>query len=359
MPGNESLIYDAKTASRWQPLSERMDGGQMPDDMFGDIQDSFYLLCGKVWRRWKRFGVDPSQLFDAALNDPKNALPDLIKRVSYDGSAQLLRDVAAELPEADMEELYEALVSLYSGGLDSSSGLAIRAAAQPGRMIVPVTVRHQMQKAKLIRDHFSLLMDCGILKQDDFNPFQAGAFIRNTRIKQDHQAGFREITHRCRPLLFMSVAGLVANSCSAPEVEVFESGVGSINLPLVGGAADYGTTRSTHPAFLRLLSALVSHVKGASVKYVLPFADKTKAEMVGMLKAMGLEELARNSVSCILHPLKRRGWQQCGRCAACVFRRQAMLTAGIAEEKDADARRRNFPWITPAKSLAAVEGATS
>mgnify|MGYP000305109246 CR=1 FL=1 len=37
MPGNESLIYDAKTASRWQPLSERMDGGQMPNDMFGDI----------------------------------------------------------------------------------------------------------------------------------------------------------------------------------------------------------------------------------------------------------------------------------------------------------------------------------
>jgi len=105
MPENESLIYDAKTASRWQPLSDRMDGGQMPNDMFGDIQDSFYLLCGKVWRRWKRFGVDPSQLFDAALNDPKNALPDLIKRVSYDGSAQLLRDVAAELPEADMEEL--------------------------------------------------------------------------------------------------------------------------------------------------------------------------------------------------------------------------------------------------------------
>ena len=104
MAENETLIFDAKTASRWQPLSERMDGGQMPNDMFGDIQDSFYRLCGKVWKQWKGFGVDPSQLFDVALNDP-NALSHLIKRVSNDRSAQLLRDVAADLPGANMEEL--------------------------------------------------------------------------------------------------------------------------------------------------------------------------------------------------------------------------------------------------------------
>lgn len=334
---------------------------------------------------------------------------------------------------------YDALVSLYSGGLDSASGLALRAVAQPGRILVPVTVRYQMQKSRLVRNHFKLLMDHGILKRMDFNPFQAGAFIRNKRIKRVFKKEFREVTHRCRPLLFMAVAGLVANSYSAPEVEVFESGVGSINLPLVGGPADYCTTRSTHPTFLRLLSALVSHVNDAAVKYVLPFADKTKAEMVGMLELLGLEELARRSVSCITHPLQRKGWQQCGHCPACVFRRQAMLTAGVVEGKDAygtdlftefdagrtiaakhmlcvkafheqvahlvdldagivpscfrrylmttnavandeemaphaevyrryrrewmlliaDARRRGFPWITPARSLALVEGATS
>ena len=349
------------------------------------------------------------------------------KNVHHDRSPNLFREYD-----------HNALISLYSGGLDSSSGLALRAAAQPGRLIVPVTIRHQMQKANLLQKHFKLLKERGILKPRDFNPFQAGAFIRNERIKRVYGEMFREVTHRCRPLLFMSVAGLVANSFSAPEVEVFESGVGSINLPLVGGAADYRTTRSTHPYFLRLLSALVSHVNGAAVEYVLPFADKTKAEMAGMLKAMDLEELARKSVSCILHPLKRRGWQQCGRCAACVFRRQAMLTAGISEDRNAyatdlftefgrgrtiptkhlrwvkafheqaarlheldsgivpscfrrylkttkavsteeqiaphaevyrryrrewmrliaDARRRNFPWITSHRSLEAFEGAT-
>ncbi len=332
-----------------------------------------------------------------------------------------------------------ALVSLYSGGLDSSTGLALRAAAQPGRMIVPVTVRHQMQKSQLLRNHFRLLMDRGLLKSADFQPFIVGAYIPNVRIKREFNEDFREITHRCRPFLFMTVAGIVANSWNASEVEVFESGVGSVNYPLVPGPADYRTTRSTHPNFLRQLSALVSHVNDAAVKYVLPFADKTKAEMVSMLKPLGLEELARQSVSCIIHPLRRKGGKQCGICPACVFRRQALLAAGIAEgasaygidlftetdlsrtiaERDmrwvrafhqqvahlgeldsgtipawfrrylktthvvtddaqiaahadvyrryrrewmlliANARRRNFPWIAPARTLAIAEGATS
>ncbi|MBX9790814.1 MAG: 7-cyano-7-deazaguanine synthase [Pirellulales bacterium] len=228
---------------------------------------------------------------------------------------------------------HDTLVAPYSGGLDSACGLALRAAAQPGRMFVPVTIRHQMQKSSLVRRHFALLLDRLLLERADLNAFQAGAFIRKKHIERDLGEVFRETTHRCRPLLFMAVAGIVAHSFSAPVVEVFESGVGSINLPLVGGPADYHTTRSTHPAFLRLLSALLSHVNDSAVSYVLPFADKTKAEMVKQLKGLGLEELARSSFSCIAHPLRRNGWQQCGYCPACVFRRRAMHSAGIVEQE--------------------------
>ncbi len=106
----------------------------------------------------------------------------------------------------------DALVHLYSGGLDSGSGLAARLAEQPGRLVIPVTVRHQMQKSQLLRDHFGLLVESGLTKRCDLKPFQAGAFIRNVSIKRNFEAKFKETTHRCRPFLFMSVAGLVANS---------------------------------------------------------------------------------------------------------------------------------------------------
>ena len=199
-----------------------------------------------------------------------------------------------------------ALVALYSGGLDSAAGLAARLADDPGRMVIPVTVRHQMQKGKLVRDHFELLIREGLAKKADLRPFQAGAFIRNKWIKHDFKTSLREVTHRCRPMLFMSVAGMVAYSVASPEVEVFESGVGSVNLPLVSGPADHRTTRSTHPHYLRLISELVSHVNGATVRFHLPFADFTKAEVAKRVNDLGLGDLARMSVSCILHPLKRQ-----------------------------------------------------
>ena len=64
------------------------------------------------------------------------------------------------------------------------------------------------------------------------------------------------------------------------------------------------------------------------------------------------------SASCILHPLRRRGWRQCGHCPACVSRRQAMLTAGIAEAKDAYAIDLFAPpdplRAIPAKHLRAI-----
>ena len=76
--------------------------------------------------------------------------------------------------------------------------------------------------------------------------------------------------------------------------------------------------------------------------------------MVSMLKPLGLEKLARMSVSCVTHPLRRKGGQQCGICPACVFRRQAILTAGIAEDKSAYAIDL-FAETAPARTIASKD----
>ena len=230
-----------------------------------------------------------------------------------------------------------AIVSLYSGGLDSAAGLAARLAATPNRRHIPVTVRHQRQNAKLIREHFGILKRAKLTTSSDFRPFQAGVFVRNKAILRNlrNRPQLRETTHRCRPMLYSCVAGFVADSVCANEVEIYESGVGSVNVPIMSGPADYHTTRSAHPHFLLLISDLISHVNEAETKFVLPFADKTKGEMVRRLRELGLEEFARKSFSCTRHPLRRKGWQQCGHCPSCVFRRHAMFVAEIAEEPGA------------------------
>lgn len=104
MPENETLLYDARRANRWQRIGDRMDGGQVPSELFPDIQDQFYAACQKVWKQWKKQGIDAAQLFDAALTDP-TALRNLIKQASFDQYARLLGDVAAEIQVADKEPL--------------------------------------------------------------------------------------------------------------------------------------------------------------------------------------------------------------------------------------------------------------
>ena len=104
MPENETLRYNARNANGWRQIGERMDAGQSPTELFQLIRDEFYRTCQRVWRRWNELGIDPAQLFKAALTNP-NALNGLIKQISNDSNARLLRDVAAELRDPNMERL--------------------------------------------------------------------------------------------------------------------------------------------------------------------------------------------------------------------------------------------------------------
>ena len=53
--------------------------------------------------------------------------------------------------------------------------------------------------------------------------------------------------------------------------------------------------------------------------------------MVRNLADAGLHKLAKCTVSCVSYPLRDKKSKQCGICPACIFRRQAMLSAGIDE----------------------------
>lgn len=224
------------------------------------------------------------------------------------------------------------LVCLYSGGLDSAAGMAIRMAEIEGRDVIPVTVRSQSHRSRTIRTQFDQIRACGRCRRSQLHPREVGSFIHRRRLRSELGVRLREVTHRCRPFLFYAIAGLVADIEGANEIEVYESGIGAVNLPLERGRACWRTTRSTHPKYLRLMSDLVTDVNDSAVEFRLPFMSWTKGEMVRALVDIGLSDLARSSVSCIMHPLRRGGnRRQCGYCPACIFRRQAMCVGGIDE----------------------------
>lgn len=71
------------------------------------------------------------------------------------------------------------------------------------------------------------------------------------------------------------------------------------------------------------------------MNFTLPFGNITKGELVTELAKNDLGKLAKATVSCVHFPLRETFGKQCGVCPACLFRRQAMLIAGIDDAADA------------------------
>lgn len=101
MPENEVLFPDARCANRWHPLRERF-GRESADEIFPDFQEQFYLALRRIFARWKARGIDPKQLFEAALHGSVQ-LRDLVNRIRNDQYARLLQDSIAGEQNPNLE----------------------------------------------------------------------------------------------------------------------------------------------------------------------------------------------------------------------------------------------------------------
>lgn len=214
------------------------------------------------------------------------------------------------------------LVCLNSGGLDSVAGLGLRLSEQSDRPILPITVCHQPgQRNRVDRQYRRLRRQVNAT----IEPLVVGAGVSRPAFRKPEPSG------RGRSVVFTALGGIAACLAGVHEVEVFESGVGAINVPPMAGMTGSMSTRSCHPEFLRRMSRLVSLVTGQEMTFRLPFYQWTKGEMVRAINEAGLADLAREAVSCAHYPLSHQCYKQCGICSACIFRRQAMIVGEIDE----------------------------
>src|SRR5207244_2395414 len=152
---------------------------------------------------------------------------------------------------------------------------------------------HQSQQRQRVRDQLDMVRRrCG----GRFEPLIVPAEMKRPLRCEE------ETSQRCRAFLFACLGGVAAAMNKSPAVEVFESGVGAVNLPLGGWMMGSRATKSCHPHFLRLTSKIISLAADRDIAFRLPFRRLTKAEVVGSL-AGDLEDLARLTVSCIHYPL--------------------------------------------------------
>jgi 7-cyano-7-deazaguanine synthase in queuosine biosynthesis len=217
-------------------------------------------------------------------------------------------------------------VALYSGGLDSAAGLANRVLAGANAYAL-VTVGHQSRLRRAATEQLRGLQNAlgiePLIHATVLTALRGGAAIRLSQ---------QERTQRSRSFLFAACAIAVATAFEIEEIDVFENGVGSINLPvmtgmLVGGLA----TRGSHPSFLRQMAILASAIAESKIRFTLPFGMMTKAQILMPLREHGLAVWAQDSRSCVHSSWRFAGKSHCGVCPACIERRQAFAVANIEE----------------------------
>ena len=122
-------------------------------------------------------------------------------------------------------------------------------------------------------------------------------------------------------------------ACDVSDVDLYESGVGAINLPLMTGMLFGGrSSRGAHPSFLARMSRLGTLIADRHISFSLPYGDFTKGEMLAKVRDLEIASWMQQSRSCVHTSLRTPQVTHCGVCPACIERRQAFAVARISED---------------------------
>jgi 7-cyano-7-deazaguanine synthase in queuosine biosynthesis len=204
---------------------------------------------------------------------------------------------------------------LFSGGLDSSAGLAVHAPANP---LLPVSVVTNGHMAGVQRE---VLRRLGI---DTSRHLQYNA---NLKRSLTGNAGAKEPSQRSRGLLFLASGAATALTLGAHRLWFCENGIGAVNLPYIRSQLGAQATRSAHPKTTDLVQSLMRTLTGEDFVIHTPFLGMTKAEVLSAVPTHSAAAMSA-SVSCDTSFAARvKGHPPCGVCTSCLLRRQAVAAS--------------------------------
>jgi 7-cyano-7-deazaguanine synthase in queuosine biosynthesis len=213
-------------------------------------------------------------------------------------------------------------VALFSGGLDSLSWAAQRAAFRTADELLLITFGEQ---------NFRHLQESAYasIYQRRSRPVRRITLSQTVRIQDKGQVALERST-RSRGFLYAATAVRAAAAEGAPVAHIPENGQLAINPPLTPGRAAACSTRSVHPWTLHLLNRLIAAVADGPVVHVHnPLAHLTKRQVCHAAIDAGLTpaDLA-TTLSCGTPPQHRPHSSElanCGLCYPCLVRRSGLL----------------------------------
>jgi hypothetical protein len=242
-------------------------------------------------------------------------------------------------------------VSLFSGGADSGAGSLLAVMGDPATVLVS----HSDWTS--IRGQQNALLD-EIEQITGSRPNSSFWRLARRPNQVGSNQGFREEpSRRSRSIVFLAL-GLAVASLDRVPLLVPENGFTSLNPPLSGERRGSLSTRTTHPAFLDGVQAVLTGL-GLHADVRNPFESLTKGEVFEAVKQkIGVTTAAAflsTSNSCAKPDRSLTGFAPdtpCGVCLGCLVRRGAFMAAGLTDtttykESALHGDTRRAQWLTP------------
>jgi len=224
--------------------------------------------------------------------------------------------------------VHGAVVSLYSGGLDSLIGVINWLEGNPSaRIVLASTYDAQAENPRADQDRLLPHLVAGYAGRIQ-------RYVARTGLCE----GGKDTNFRSRSLAFIGNAVLAASFLGDDTpIVIPENGAIALNYPLTPARRGSLSTRTVHPHFIAMLGSLLDTLE---LRYPLnnPFLLKTKGEMMQECRNATLLRAAyADSASCAKRGHKvyweDRSARQCGACVPCIFRRAAVPIAGFPAER--------------------------
>ncbi|MGK7941619.1 MAG: 7-cyano-7-deazaguanine synthase [Crocosphaera sp.] len=212
-------------------------------------------------------------------------------------------------------------VALWSGGLDALAGLYTRLCNNTKTSFILCgsgsnnkVYAHQKQTFTAIN---SLFPNCLTL-------YRIPIRFSNSKTHKKNDIS------RARGVVFTLMGVACAYLMGQKVLNIYENGIGAINLPYRSSALGLDHSRSVHPRTLLMVGELVSELLGESFKIQNPFLFWTKGQMCQALTTNDKIDLPSLTKSCD-RPYHENP-SQCGCCSSCLLRKQALAAAGIKDK---------------------------
>lgn len=224
-------------------------------------------------------------------------------------------------------------VALFSGGLDSTSGLAWLQTEK--RDVALASFYGAKAKQVAIRDSFAIERH-----------FQAMCQWVGSRTRFGGQFQYRS-------LLFLSLGAAVAASYGAKTLYQFENGPLAVSLP---PSPNYRMTRHAHPKLHHMMGNLFAQLHGHALLVSNPFLSLTKRQAADLLEKAAssrkaLTDILSRTETCwnlnsrnVVGAMTKSIGQACGLCIPCLVRRTAIGGRDPISHR-VDFRNPKDPWF--------------